>query len=222
MDLILILILIIIPVSISTIIYVNKKKYKNNELKKETTGFEIARTILDNNDLINIYITETNNSIISHYDSERKVIRLKNDIFNKKNIISCAIASRESAHAIQDKRNDKLFIFRKKISSFLDILLYIGYAIIAFGTLFAHLQTIYVGFGLVYFVFLFHLLTIKIEKEANAIAISEIKKSKLLTNKEINQLKKVLEVLVYINLASIVYPLVELSKRIIQFGESNK
>ena len=222
MDIILILILIIIPVSISTIIYVNKKKYNNIELKKDVTGFEIARTILDNNDLINIYITESNNSITSHYDSSREVIRLKNDIFNKKNIVSCAIASREAAHAIQDKRNNKVFVFRKKISSFLDALLYIGYVIIAFGTLFAHLQTIYVGFGLVYFVLLFHLFTINVEKEANSITITEIKKSKLLTNKEINQIKKILEVLTFINLASVVYPLVELSKRIIQFGESNK
>ena len=222
MDIILILILILLPLSVSILISVNINKYGKSDTKKSILGFEVARTILDENELENVYITESNEAIMSYYDFRRKVVRLKKEVFNNSNLKSCVISAKEASRAIMDKKKHQLYSIRNSLSTFLNILLYSGYTIIALGTLFGHIRTIYVGFAFVYSVLLFHICTIKIERDTNKLALIEIKNTKLFSTKEIEKIKKILDSLTYIGIASITYPIIELVKRIIQFGDSNK
>ena len=207
MDTILIIILILIPLGSWLTIKIKNKKYKKILIKKELSGFEVARKIIDNYDLNNIYITESQTSIISEYDSNRKVIRLKKGLFNDTSITSCAIAAREAAHAIQDKKKHKLYNFRKTINQLLMAIMFIGYLILVIGAVFGHYQTIYIGIGLEYVVLLFHICTLKIEKDANIIALEELKNNKIVGTKELSKIKEVLDVEKYIYIASIIYPI---------------
>ena len=150
MDIILILILILLPLSVSILISVNINKYGKSDTKKYILGFEVARTILDENELENVYITESNEAIMSYYDFRRKVVRLKKEVFNNSNLKSCVISAKEASRAIMDKKKHQLYSIRNSLSTFLNILLYSGYTIIALGTLFGHIRTIYVGFAFVY------------------------------------------------------------------------
>ncbi len=222
MDIILILILILLPSSVSILISINIKKYGKSDTKKSVLGFEVARTILDENELENIYITESNEAIMSYYDFRRKVVRLKKEVFNNSNLKSCVISAKEASRAIMDKKKHQLYSLRNNLSSLLNLLLYSGYTIIALGTLFGHIKTIYIGFALVYSVLLFHICTIKIEKDTNKVTLIELKSTKLFNTKEIEKIEKILDSLTYIGIASITYPIIELVKRIIQFGDSNK
>lgn len=222
MDIILILILIIVPLGSLIYIRVQNLKYKKKDIKKLMSGFEVARTIIDNNELSNIYITETRHSIISEYDNNRKVIRLKKDVFNDTSLTSCAIAAREAAHAIQDKKKHKLYCFRNRIKQLLDIFLYIGYIVIAVGALFGNMYTIYVGMSFEYVVLLFHILTLKIEKDASKIAINQLLDEKIINKREIRRINELLRINNYRYIASIIYPIIEVIKKIIEFGDSNE
>lgn len=217
-----ILVLIFLPLLSLGYFKIKSNKYKKTKIKKMLSGFEIARSIIDNYELNNIYITESKTIIIDEYDSNRKVIRLKNSIFNGTSVTSCAIAAKEAAHAIQDKKNDKVYNIRKKISPLLTILLYMGYIIIAVGSLFGHFNTIYIGMGLVYIVMIFHIFTIKVEKEASEIAIKELEKQKVLNKIELEKVIDVMNSRNYIYVASIIYPIIEIVKRIIEFGDSTE
>ncbi len=217
-----IIVLIAVPLLSWLLIKIKNNKYKNKDIKKLMSGFEVARSIMDNYDLNNIYITESRESIISNYDPYRKVVRLKRGVFNDTSLTSCAISAKEAAHAILDKKKHKLFTIRKKINNFLLTLLLVGYLIIAFGSIFGHFQTIYVGVGLEYVVLLFHLFTLKIETDASKLAINELEKEKIVNKKELEIIKEILNANNYINLASIIYPIILFFKKVVEFGDSNK
>ena len=105
MDLILLLIAFLITLAAQGYITSSYNKYKKVLSKKNISGFEVARMILDSHGLENIYVTETNGILQDHYDPTRKTIKLSNDIFHGTSIASCAVASHEVGHAIQDKEN---------------------------------------------------------------------------------------------------------------------
>ncbi len=217
-----ILLIILIPLIAFILISTKNNKYKKINIKKDINGYEVARSIMDIYDLNNVYIVESKESLINNYDPERKVVRLKKNIFNTSSLTSCAISAKVGAYAIQDKTKHKLYTFRKNIDQFLQILLYIGYLVIAFGSLFGHFKTIYVGVGLEYVVLLFHLFTIKIEMDASNIAIKGLEKEKIVNKKELEKIKDILKTNNYIYLACIIYPIIELFKRIIAFGDSSE
>ena len=143
--------LLILSISIGFYIYikVTYNKYKKIKIKSNLSGFEVSRKIIDNYDLNNIYITESNNQLISRYDSNRKVIRLTNKVFNNESIVSCAISSIEASHAILDKKNDKLFKIKESLVPIVNILLIAGYLITLIGCFFGHVNTIIIGLSLI-------------------------------------------------------------------------
>ena len=198
------------------------KKYKTIDIKKMISGFEVSRKIIDSYDLNNVYITESRINIFSYYDSNRKVIRLVKGVFNDTSITSCAIASTISAYAILDKKNDELYNIRKKITPFLNLLLYVGYIIIASGLLFGHMGTLLVGTCIEFLVLLFHAFTFKIEKSAKEIARNELIKNSIVNKKELEKIEEVLNANSIICFASLVFPIAELIKRIVEYGNSNR
>lgn len=222
MDIVVFLILILITLGSYIKIKIAYKKYKTIDIKKMISGFEVSRKIIDSYDLNNVYITESRINIFSYYDSNRKVIRLVKGVFNDTSITSCAIASTISAYAILDKKNDELYNIRKKITPFLNLLLYVGYIIIASGLLFGHMGTLLVGTCIEFLVLLFHAFTFKIEKSAKEIARNELIKNSIVNKKELEKIEEVLNANSIICFASLVFPIAELIKRIVEYGNSNR
>ena len=216
--------LIILLISLGFYIYIQRtyRKYKKIKLKKELSGFEVSRKIIDNYDMNNVYITESRNQLISKYDINRKVIRLTDKVFNDEKIVSCAISSFEAAHAIQDKKNNQMFIIREKIIPFINILLIVGYLITLFGCFFGHVNTIIVGLLIIDLILLFHLVFYKVDLTASKIALVELINSDIIQKSETKKMEELLKVTSYTSFASIFFPIVELIKMVIEFGDSNK
>ena len=82
MDLIICILILIIPGIAQIFISINYNKYKCILNNKKISGQEVARKLLDSNNLENIYVVATNGNLTDHYDSSRKVIRLSKDIYN--------------------------------------------------------------------------------------------------------------------------------------------
>ena len=222
MNIVVFLILIMITFGSYLRIKLIYKKYGKVDIKKLLSGFEVSRKIIDSHDLNNIYITESRENIFSYYDSNRKVIRLVKGVFNDTSITSCAISATVSAYAIQEKNNNKLFVFRKTFNPFIKALLYIGYIIIATGLLFGHMGTLLVGAGLEYAILIFYFLTYKLEEDAKEIAKKELLKESIINKKELDNIDEVLNANMLINFASVIFPIAELFKKIIEYGNSNR
>ena len=221
MELLIAILLLIITLGFYLYIEFTYNKYKSTKIKSNLSGFEIARKMIDNYDLNNVYITETNETLFSRYDASRKVIRLRKEVFNDESLTSCAVSAMEAAHCIQDKKNNKLLKFRNNIYPFLNILLLTGYLITIIGFLFGHKNTLLVGVSIEYLLLLFHLCTYSIEKEAKKIALIELVGDSIINKKETKRIEKLLNVTAFSNFASIIFPVVQLIKKLIDFGKSN-
>ena len=75
-------------------------RYSSPEDRYDGTGGELARYLLDNNDLQHVKIEETQQG--DHYDPQEKVIRLTPEKLNGRSLTAVTVAAHEVGHALQD------------------------------------------------------------------------------------------------------------------------
>lgn len=208
-------------ISLAAQIYVNVsyKKYKNIENSKGLTGFDVARKILDENGLKDIYITEVRGNLTDHYDPGRKVIRLSTDIFHGKTIASASVAAHEVGHAIQDKEGYSFMKFRSMMFPLVRFSSYGGYIAILVGAIFELMDLIWFGIGLEIVILLFQIVTLPVEFNASSRAKNELAKYNLLNNNEINSSDKMLRAAAYTYVASVLTTILQILRLIVMFSD---
>lgn len=219
MDLIICLLIIIIPALAQLFISINYSKYKRIFNESKITGQEVARKILDSNNLEKIYVVATGGNLTDHYDSSRKVIRLSKDIYDNESIASLAVAAHECGHAIQDK--DGYFFMR--LRSFIYPIVRIGtmfsYLVIFIGAIAEAMNIIYLGIALVALGLIFQLVTLPVEFDASKRALIELKKLGLVTNDELDGAKKMLTSAALTYVAGVLASALELLRLIFIFTD---
>jgi len=75
-------------------------RYSSPENRYDGTGGELARHLLDSNDLQQVKVEETDKG--DHYDPTEKVVRLTADKFNGRSLTAVTVAAHEVGHALQD------------------------------------------------------------------------------------------------------------------------
>jgi len=75
-------------------------RYSSPNDRYEGTGAQLARHLLDSNELQHIKVEETEKG--DHYDPLEKIIRLSPDNFNGRSLTAVTVAAHEVGHAIQD------------------------------------------------------------------------------------------------------------------------
>lgn len=192
MDLILVIIVISIPLIAQIGVSSNYQKYKRVKNTKELTGYDVARKILDENGLEDIYIVETRGELTDHYDPTKKVVRLSSDIYHGKTIAAMSVASHECGHAIQDKDGYTFMRIRSAIFPIVNVATSISYWIILLGFLFELLDLIYIGIALTCLGLLFQIVTLPVEFDASKRAGVFLKEYNLATEDESKGVKKML------------------------------
>lgn len=192
MDLILVIIVILIPLIAQIGVSSNYQKYKRVKNTKELTGYDVARKILDENGLEDIYIVETRGELTDHYDPTKKVVRLSSDIYHSKTVAAMSVASHECGHAIQDKDGYTFMRIRSAIFPIVNVATSISYWIILLGFLFELLDLIYIGIALTCLGLLFQIVTLPVEFDASKRAGVFLKEYNLATEDESKGVKKML------------------------------
>jgi uncharacterized protein len=77
-------------------------KYSKKMSASGLTGAQVARMILDRNNLSNVGVEPVAGQLTDHYDPMRKVVRLSEGNFNSNSIAAVSVAAHEVGHAIQD------------------------------------------------------------------------------------------------------------------------
>lgn len=192
MDLILAIIVILIPLIAQIGVSSNYQKYKRVKNTKELTGYDVARKILDENGLGDIYIVETRGELTDHYDPTKKVVRLSSDIYHGKTVAAMSVASHECGHAVQDKEGYTFMRIRSAIFPIVNVATSISYWIILLGFLFELLDLIYIGIALTCLGLLFQIVTLPVEFDASKRAGVFLKEYNLATEDESKGVKKML------------------------------
>ncbi len=218
MDLIILLLMLFLPALAQVLVTSNYSKYKNIENEKNLSGFEVARKILDEKGLKEIYIVETKGNLTDHYDPKRKVVRLSNSVYHGKTIASIAIAAHECGHAIQDKENYIYMRLRALIFPIVNIATSMSYFIIFLGLIFESLNLIWMGIFCVGTGLIFQLVTLPVEIDASKRAKIEIQKLELASETETLGVSKMLTAAASTYLAGVLTSALELVRLFLLFG----
>lgn len=218
MDLIILLLMLFLPALAQVLVTSNYSKYKNIENEKNLSGFEVARKILDEKGLKEIYIVETKGNLTDHYDPKRKVVRLSNSVYHGKTIASIAIAAHECGHAIQDKENYIYMRIRALIFPIVNIATSMSYFIIFLGLIFESLNLIWMGIFCVGTGLIFQLVTLPVEIDASKRAKIEIQKLELASETETLGVSKMLTAAASTYLAGVLTSALELVRLFLLFG----
>ncbi|NOI65026.1 zinc metallopeptidase [Vibrio sp. 99-8-1] len=91
------------------------EKYKQpvDRYREQGSGAELARHLLDSYGLGDVGVEET--SAGDHYDPAGKAVRLTPDNYSGYSLTAVTVAAHEVGHAIQDSRNEALFLTRQKL-----------------------------------------------------------------------------------------------------------
>lgn len=217
MESILFLTILIIPALAQISVSINYTKFKQLKNKKEITGYDVARQILDKNHLEDMYIVETKGNLTDHYDPNKKVIRLSSEIYHGQSIASIAVAAHECGHAIQDKEGYAYMRFRSFFFPMVNIATGTSYAIILIGLLLESLNLVWLGIGFVAMGLLFQIITLPVELDASKRAKKELIKLKLATDKEQNGVSIMLSAAASTYVASVLTSALELVRLILIF-----
>lgn len=192
MDLILVILIILIPLIAQIGVSGNYRKYKKVKNTKELTGYDVARKILDENGLGDIYIVETTGELTDHYDPTKRVVRLSSDIYHGKTVAAMSVAAHECGHAVQDKEGYTFMRIRSAIFPMVNVATSVSYWIILLGFLFELLDLIYIGIALTCLGLLFQIVTLPVEFDASKRAGVFLNEYNLATEDESKGVKKML------------------------------
>ena len=190
----------LVSIVVSVWLAIKYHKFNKKENSAGLTGQEVARLILDKNDLQHIKVKVTGSILFGNsYSHVFKKVRLRRLTRNKPSLTSLGMGAQKAALAILDKEGDK--DMKKRIRLY-PMVLFGPFAFIPLITVGALLdyfvfnQTgvcVYVlgGLGLLFYVYalILSVLTLKTEKKAQEKAYEILRKEKLANEEELADLK---------------------------------
>jgi uncharacterized protein len=167
-------------------------KYSKQPSASGLTGAQVARTILDRNNLSNVRVEPVAGTLTDHYDPRSKVVRLSEGNFRNNSIAAVSVAAHECGHAIQDatgyvpmKLRAGLFPIVNFAGQLWFPLFFLG--ILGFGSFFVQLAVIaFAG------VLLFHVVTLPVEINASTRAYGILTRYGMLSRTEADGTRRVL------------------------------
>lgn len=213
------LLMLIIPIYASIKVNLSYKKYVKIDNEKKLTGFDVARRILDENNLGEIYVVETKGTMSDHYDPRRKTVRLSTDVYHGTSISSLAIAAHECGHAIQDKEGYTWFKIRSMIFPIINIGQKIAYVVMIIGLFLSYMNYVYAAIGFTFLGLLFELVTLPVEFDASKRAKSIVLSDGMISDNEKTGVDAVLNSTAFTYVAAVISSMLEMLYLLMQLND---
>lgn len=193
-------------------------KYLKVRSNRGKTGYEVARTLLDQNGLNNIPIERVGGSLSDHYDPRNRVMRLSNEVYAGNSIASISVAAHETGHAIQHAKAYAPLSIRGSIFPLVNIASSAAWPLAILGFLLSFPMLIDLGIILFTAVVLFQLVTLPVEFNASSRALVQLEQYGLVDTEEIPSAKRVLNAAALTYVASAAVAVMNLIRLIILRG----
>lgn len=213
------LLMLIIPIYASIKVNLSYKKYVKIDNEKKLTGFDVARRILDENNLGEIYVVETKGTMSDHYDPRRKTVRLSTDVYHGTSISSLAIAAHECGHAIQDKEGYTWFKIRSMIFPIINIGQKIAYVVMIIGLFLSYMNYVYAAIGFTFLGLLFELVTLPVEFDASKRAKKIVLSDGMISDSEKTGVDAVLNSTAFTYVAAVISSMLEMLYLLMQLND---
>lgn len=192
--------------------YINSTyaKYKAVKSKKDLTGFDVTKSILDKNNIKDIKIEKVSGTLTDHFDPKNKVIRLSEEVYSGNSIAALSIAAHEVGHVIQHKKGYIPIKIRGALVPVVNFSSKIGYVIFVIGITSALLNLVYVGLVFMAGALVFQLVTLPVEFNASKRAKESLYNGSMITEDEKLSVDKMLKSAAFTYLASFFVTMMQL------------
>ncbi len=192
------------------------RKYSQYTTRSRLTGAEVARGILNDNNIKDVRIERVSGELTDHYDPRTKTLRLSQIVHDSNSMASFGVAAHEVGHAIQHAQAYSMLSFRSawvpmaNLGGGLSMIIimlafFLGGAQTATGTSLSWLGVLLFGCTT-----LFTLVTLPVEFDASKRALASLKQGNYVTEKELNGAEKVLNAAAMTYLAAFITSLITL------------
>jgi len=168
-------------------------KYSKVISTKGYTGAQVARMLLDSNELYNVPIEIISGKLTDHYDPSKRVMRLSSDIFNGTSVAAIGVAAHETGHAIQHKNNYVPLNLRNSIVPVVNFSSSLSWILFFLGMIMGFSGLINIGILLFTAVVFFQIVTLPVEFNASRRALVILEEKGILYSDEIKGAKAVLQ-----------------------------
>ena len=157
------------------------------------TGAEIARAVLDANDLHEVPVLESPGGPLSdHYDPRKRSVHLSQPVYSERSISATAVAAHEVGNAIQHKEAYSFFRFRSALFPAVAFTSSIWMWLLVIGILLNAAGLLLLAIALYAIAVLFQFVTLPVEFDASRRAAVQVANLGLATTQETQGVKKVL------------------------------
>lgn len=165
-------------------------KYSRVASRSGYTGSQVARMILDRNNLHNVKIEPVRGNLTDHYDPRTQVIRLSESVHSSNSVAAVSVAAHEVGHAIQHGIGYRPLLIRNNIAPIANIGSRFAFGLIFIGLL---LESMVYELGIILYlaVVLFQLVTLPVEINASRRALTQLENG-IIPEEEVRGSKKVL------------------------------
>jgi len=169
------------------------KKYSQIRINNGMTGAEVARKVLDANNLQNVRIEQVRGKLSDHYDPRKKVLRLSQSVYGTPSIAAAGVAAHEAGHAIQHKEKYGPLSLRSIMVPSVQIGSWLGPIIFMGGLLLSMDNLAIIGLILFGATSLFAIVTIPVELDASKRAKNILSSTGIVYGSEFNGVSAVLD-----------------------------
>jgi len=176
------------------------KKYSKVPCSKGITGTDAAALLLRTNNINDVKIEPVRGSLTDHYSPSDKKLRLSEPVYGQTSIAAVGVAAHETGHAIQHATHWSPLGLRSTLVPVANIGSRIGPWLAIIGLSFSSSESYSViasllfKIGIILFsgAVLFYIITLPVEFNASHRAIMILRANNVLSEKELNGVKKVL------------------------------
>ena len=193
-------------------------KYGNIHGSRSYRGAEVARDILNKNDLESVNVQKMAGFLTDRYDPNSRNVILSQSNYDSDSIASVAVAAHECGHALQHKESYAFLNIRSAMLPIVSISSYGGYMAIMLGIFLNMINLIWVGIAMEIVILLFQMITLPVEFDASNRALLQIQENAYLNEEEFEGAKKVLTAAALTYVAGVASTFLQIIRLVLSFG----
>jgi uncharacterized protein len=177
-------------------------KFAKQRSASGLTGAQVARAILDRNNLFNVRVEPVAGTLTDHYDPQGKVVRLSEGNFGENSIAAVSVAAHECGHAIQDGVGYAPMKLRSGLFPVVNFANQLWFPLFFVGIL--GLGQIWIQLAVILFaaVLAFHMVTLPVEINASTRAYGVLTRYGMLSRDEASGTRRVLSAAAFTYIAA--------------------
>ncbi len=210
-------VLLLLPIYAQFKVKRTYKKYSKVRSTSGMTGAQVARLILDQNDLKDVKVVESQGFLSDHYNPMTKIVALSSHNYHEASVAGTAIAAHEVGHAIQHKEAYTFLQWRHKLVPVANISSNASWIFVMIGIFAGMSNMLLLGIVLLAVGVVFQIVTLPVEFNASSRAMTEIVSHGVIRNEEEKHAKKVLNAAAMTYVAAAAVAVLELVRLVLMY-----